>query len=167
MADLPGGWVRFDATGEAIGPGTTSAQIAATEVGRHAATHFTGDGSRLVLGRLEIGGQRFDVTAHFTAGRLARLELFAPLAADGRSWSDWSHQGEMARKHVHERWAAAYFGRPMEPKPIEVEGLTQPGGVVPFEVGEDYPRHARFEWGEVLSWYDGKAGQAGLAVSYV
>ena len=37
MADLPGGWVRFDATGEAIGPGTTSAQIAATEVGRHAA----------------------------------------------------------------------------------------------------------------------------------
>lgn len=159
-----GGFLRFDATGEALGPGMTAAQFAATKVGNHAATHFTGDGARIALGHLEIGVRRFDVTVRFKDGKVAGVELFAPLAGDGKDWSDWTLKGEMERKRVHEEWAAAYFGRAMEPRPIEMEGLKEP--VVPYEITGEYPRHARFAWGEVASWYDSKGGQAWMTVAY-
>ncbi|MGH7131365.1 MAG: hypothetical protein ACREJO_05410 [Phycisphaerales bacterium] len=158
------GFLRFDATGESLGPGMTAAQFTATKVGNHAATHFTGDGARIALGHHEIGGRRFDVTVKFMDGKVAGVELFAPLAGDGKDWSDWTLKGEMERKRVHEEWAAAYFGRAMEPKPIEMEGLNGP--VVPFEITGEYPRHAKFAWGEVASWYDSKGGQAWMSVVY-
>ena len=158
------GFLRFDATGEAVGPGMTAAEFAATKVGHHAATHFTGDGARIALGQEVVGGRRFDVTVRFKDGEVAGLELIAPLGSDGKSWSDWTLNGEMERKRVHEEWAAAYFGKVMEPKPIEMEGLSGP--VVPFEINGEYPRHAKFGWGEVASWYGSKGGQAWMTVGY-
>jgi hypothetical protein len=70
----------------------------------------------------------------------------------------------MARKAWAEEWAARVFGKELTIKPIVMEELPEP--VYPAMPGPEHPRHAVFEWGEVSSYFDSKAGFAGLWVRY-
>lgn len=147
MPPSPAGYLVFDETGESVGPATTAAAAQALRIFARARLHLGGGKARLSIDRCLIGGRPFNITLHFDGPRLARIDLFALQAADGKSWNDWTRENEMARKAAHEAWAEAAFGRPLTIKPH-----LMPEPVFPFDPGPDHPRHAVFDWGEVTSY---------------
>jgi hypothetical protein len=84
------------------------------------------------------------------------------MTGDSEGWAGWSQERERARKETAEAWAKEVFGREMEVKPYELEGAV----IVPFEQHWDTARRAKFPWGEITSYFDGKAGFSGMAIQY-
>ena len=78
------------------------------------------------------------VVLQFHGEHLVSLSLAHGAARFGSSWSDWSHERQLARKAFHERWLSAELHAP-------------PG---------DYP------WGSISSHYDDKGGFSSITIQY-
>jgi hypothetical protein len=147
--------------GDDLGPGTKALDFARTGSGLAASLHVAGGESVFTLSEAAIAGARFHARIRFVWDDLRRVELVMTASPDGRRWPEWTHDGELSRKAAHEAWAGAVFGRAMPIRPV-----LAPEPVMPAAPGPEHPRHIRFDWGEVVSWYDGKAGAASLMVFY-
>lgn len=91
-----------------------------------------------VLAPIPLGETDLMVTLHFYGEQLVRLEISHGAARFGRSWADWSREGELARKAFHEQWLADKVGVNLGP----------------------------YAWGEISSQYDGNGGCSYLQVSF-
>ena len=109
-----------------------------------------------ILGRDAICG------LEFKGGRLARVSIFVRLPGDGASWDDWTFEQEMRRKRAHDDLARDLFGNGLALRPMDVNGKA----ILPLDPGPEYPRHAVFDWGEVVSGYDSKGGMAEMWIAY-
>lgn len=158
------GAITLDATGERLGPRTTAEEFAHLRAAPGAPISVGRGRSRAELARVAAHGAEFRLAALFEGATLARLEMVMLRATDGGSWADWSPQAEMARKANHEAWAARVFGAALAPKPLALDRHGQP--IVPEPLTWEHPRHAVFDWGEVVSSYDSKAGMSVLVVRY-
>lgn len=139
-------------------PGDIEAALAHTGV----QARYDRDATRLSLREADILGRRCTVELEFAASRLRRVSIFAHLATDARDWSGWTFEQEMARKRAHDDLAAAIVGAPLTPLPIDVNGKA----IAPLAPGPEYPNHARFDGGRVVSGYDSKGGMAQMWIDY-
>ncbi len=153
--------VFVDPAGE-ISPAIGARAFARTQLGQEAGMKLDGMRTRFFLDRAVIGGHAFRVEISYEGERLDRVELFLHLPGDKAGWDGWTEANERQRKEAAETWARQIFGKEMEVKPFELDGEE----IVPFEVKWDTVRRAKFEWGEVLSYFDAKAGFSGVAVKY-
>lgn len=127
--------------------------------------HLSAEGCTCRLAERRIGGHAFHVTLTFGPdARLASIDLFPVRPGDAAGWSGWTLEQEMDRKRWAESWAERTFGTPLTIKPFELE--TSPEPILPANPGPEHPRHAVFAWGEVCSYFDSKAGFAGLWIRY-
>ncbi|MEM6750202.1 MAG: hypothetical protein AAGA57_02620 [Planctomycetota bacterium] len=142
MLSLDTGDITFEEPAVALGPGLTLDAFRDGPAGRSAKLHVANDPytSWKLAGphALELS---FRVTAWFHAQRLYRVHLLAvdpttENTASG-SWDDWSEAQEMQRKTSHDRWMARHTGG-----------------------------QSLFDWGEVVSRYDDRAGMAFLDIRY-
>jgi hypothetical protein len=160
-AGLESGVLTFDRTGEAIGPAITCRDFAESKEAKSGTLHLASGRSIFELKNCTIAGARFHARIEYHWETIHRIDLMMTRSSDGTSWSDWNYENEMARKRSHESWSAALIGRPLELKPY-----LMPEPVIPYNAGEDHPRHAVFPWGELLSYYDSKGGGSYLALCY-
>lgn len=145
-----------------IAPGLTFSDFESFGASKLASMNYWGGGINAKLDRCDVHARRVTIELTFTNHILARTSLFVHLATDGKDWSDWTLAQEMARKLEHEALALALFGVALAPKPMDVNGKP----VFPLELTPEYPRHAAFTWGEVVSGYDSKGGMAIMWIAY-
>lgn len=158
MTATADGNLRLDDLDLIVGARTRSADFAESLASK-GKIRYAAEFTEVELGATRLQGTPCAaVTLRFEGPTLARIDIMLPLAGDEKGWANWTMEGEMSRKASHEAWARHVFGRELEPKQIE--------GIIPFEVGADYPRFAAFPWGEVVSYYDSKGGFAYLCVRY-
>lgn len=145
--------------GQTIGPRTLSADFAESKAAAKGKIRYAGDFTEVELGACKLQGTKCAaVTLRFQGPKLARIDVMLPITGDEKGWANWTMDGEMRRKAAHEKWGEELFGVKLEP--------AQMDGIVPFEVGADYPRSAKTPWGEIASYYDSKGGFAYLCVHY-
>lgn len=158
---LESGILSFDHTGETIGPALGCRAFAETQAAKAGSVHVAAGRSTFELRNCTIAGARFHARIEYLGESLQRIDLMMLSGRDGASWADWTRANEMARKRAHESWAAAAIGRELLLKPY-----LMPEPIIPFDAGEDHPRHAVFPWGELLSFYDSKGGASYLSLCY-
>jgi hypothetical protein len=159
------GELFFDESGETLGPSTTVNSFEATALRKLSSLHLSPDRATCKLAERRIFGDSFNVSLTFVGQRLQTIDLFPNRPGDAQGWSGWTKEKEMARKAWAEEWAARVFGKPLTIKPFVLEELPEP--VFPATPGPEHPRHAVFDWGEVCSYFDDKAGFAGLWIRYI
>lgn len=153
------GTLILNDTGEAIGPVTTAADFAQSKAASRGMTSYGTEQTEVEFKPCLVSGTRFAAASLIFRGpRLSHIDMMLPIDGDERGWDNWTMQNEMSRKAAHESWAERAFAVQLLHKPIE--------GIVPYEPGPDYPRHAITPWGEVISYYDSKGGFAFLRVRY-
>lgn len=158
------GALFFDETGEWIGPETTLASFETTKLRALTSVQVGVDKATCKLAERRLFGASFNVTLTFVGERLRRVDMFPNRPDDAKGWDGWTHESEMTRKTWAEEWAARIFGKPLGIKPIVLPDLPEP--IYPAKPTPEHPRHALFDWGEVASYYDSKAGFAGLWIHY-
>ena len=158
------GDLYFEETGESVGPETTPGSFETTKLRKLGSLHLSPDLSTCKLAERRIFGESFNVTLTFRGQHLSNVDLFPNRPGDAKGWAGWTREIEMARKAWAEQWAARVFGKKLTIKPIVLDELPEP--VYPATPGPEHPRHAVFEWGEVSSYFDDKAGFAGLWIRY-
>jgi len=124
--------------------------------------NYHGHGVSVRLDGRDVLGRPAIVGLEFRAGSVERAWICLRLPGDGKDWSDWTLEQEMARKRAHDELAFALFGAALTLRPMDVGGKP----VLPLFPGPEYPNHARFTWGEVVSGYDSKGGAAEMWISY-
>jgi hypothetical protein len=147
----------------AIDPALSARAFAETSLGRTCSMHVEPARTRFLLDRAVLHGLSFGLEITYEADRLARVDLAAKMLGDAKGWDGWTEEGERRRKHSGEMWAEVAFGRTLEPKPLLLEDGTE---IVPFERTWKDPLHLKFPGGEVISYFDSKAGFAGVVVTY-
>lgn len=156
------GELRFDTTGEVVGPMTVFEDLVRLRAARGARTRLGGGLTEVTVGIQPIMGAEFQAIVRFRSDRLYEIELIMVETETGQRWPEWTLENELARKSAHERWAARAFQAPMELLPF-----PGPERIVPAEPLPEHPRGASFGWGTVTSYYEGKAGFAWMVVRYV
>lgn len=147
-----------------VGPGTTLAQVDQTGTGRTVGRRRFGDEIHLSFVNLLIADTRFHATLKFRHERLYAIDLFLPQPDDGASWEDWNESSERLRRSAGEAWVRQVFDREMTIKPfVDDQTGTE---IMPALPDANHPRYARFDWGEIVSYYDPRAAQAGLLIRY-
>jgi hypothetical protein len=96
--------------------------------------------SRYAFMPVIIGGESFAADICFNAGRLFSVGLAVMRPEFGLSWSDWSEEGEMARKRFHD-------------------------SLLDSVLGGDW-REQRFTWGSVYAEFDPRSSGSSIQVSY-
>jgi hypothetical protein len=161
----PDGSLYIDGSADPIAPRMTLDAFERSTVRAGASLHLSADGCTCKLAERRIAGNAFHLTLTFGPDtRLASIDLFPVRPGDERAWSGWTLEQEMDRKRWLEAWAAQTFGAPLRVKPFELD--TSPEPIYPTTPGPDHPRHAVLPWGEVCSYFDSKAGFAGLWIRY-
>src|SRR5262249_44782961 len=145
------GELKFDRTGESIGPATTPALFSAMKLAESGKIEMAVTRSICKLGDQSVWGREVIVTLEFGGAQLSAVELCVRLPGDTAGWDGWTHQQEVTRKKTGEEWAAVVFGAPLTLKSFQIDGRS----ITPTETPES-ARHAVFAWGEVGSYYDGK-----------
>ena len=90
------------------------------------------------IGSHEISGLIFSVTVYFYDELLESISMSSVNDELGASWADWSEQKELERKEIHDRWLKNILGK----------------------------ASSHYEWGEVWSGYDSKAGFSSIEIRY-
>ena len=85
----------------------------------------------------EISGLVFFISLWFFGEQLEFISL-ATDDGSNRSWSNWSKEAEIKRKSIHDRWLASLLG----------------------------PAPYLYNWGEIMSVYDPKAGDSSIIIRY-
>lgn len=152
----------FDAPAGELSPTATCREFADTPLGRAAALRLEGSRTHFHLPDSTLLGERFDVDIVFEAQHLARVELTLKLPTDAQGWSGWSEESERQRKIRGEAWIARLTGAPADILPLEIDGTS----VIPFEKNWDLPRGLRASWGGITSYFDAKAGFAGILIRF-
>ncbi len=158
------GELYFDETDEVIGSHTTPDDFDKMKLRKFGAVHLSPGRSTCKLAERRLFGESFNVTLTFVGRRLREVDLFPNRPGDAGGWSGWTLEAEMARKAWGEEWAARVFAKELSIKPFVAPELSRP--VYPATPGPEHPRHAVFDWGEVCSYFDDKAGFAGIWVRY-
>ena len=159
------GVLRLDESGYPLGPATTLSELDAARPFGPGSRRRYGDETYVTLSSQPLNGQVFKITLVFDPDRLAAIDLFLPMAGEGASWADWSLDGERARRAAAEAWAERVFGQVFAIKPyVDPETGRQ---IMPFDPDREHPKHLRFGWGEVISYYDSKGGMSGMRVRYI
>lgn len=157
--------------GVTLRPGMTYRQFADEAAPDGHSARFEPGETIVTVRRAALHGRVCTLDLHFRSQRagtdvqdaaLTRVRIFAHLEGDGSDWSDWTLEQEMRRKREHDALALDLFGQALTPRPIEVNGKD----VKPMFPDEQWPRAARFPWGEVVSGYDSKGGQSVMWVAW-
>lgn len=158
---LPSGNLRFDSTGELVGPGTCSSDFAQLRIAASGEVRVGPDRTEMHYQRESLSGGIFTVAIGFVGPRLGSIELFLHRPGDEAGWEGWSEQSELQRKADQEAWIECTFGRPLRIRPVRLDDRD----IVPADTPAA-ARHAEFEWGEVASFYDDKGGNAFVRIRY-
>ncbi len=158
--------LKLDSGGE-IRPGDSIRDVAAAIGAITHGVHSGPGGERLTIPSVQIGGVWFHCVLRLDDGRVSSAEL---LAGESQLPSrEWSRENELARKRIHESWAAKVLGRELVVRPVELEAENPgdpPMRITPAFTGPETPMHAECAWGEVLSVLDEKACQASLIIRW-
>jgi hypothetical protein len=156
------GMLDVEAPEGTIDPRMGARAFAETPLGKECGKKLEGMRTHFYLERAQLSGRAYRVEIIYEGEALSHVDLFLHMWGDAEGWAGWSEQRERSRKEQAEEWAKKAFGKAMEVKPFELEGET----VVPFEVKWDTARRLKFEWGEVVSYFDSKGGFSGMGVHY-
>ncbi len=140
MLDAANGQLAFESIGVTISPTLTRDAFLATTWGA-AAEHWVTNEPWHSWRLAEVApsnGIDLIVVLFFHEQTLRSVELCHSDPKFGTSWEDHSMEKEMARKDSHDAWLAACIGEAR-----------------------------KFDWGEVFSAYDQKAGNSGIVIKYV
>ena len=126
--------------GTVVGPGVTRSAFLASSLADGASELIVNEPHASWSVARAITGRPFRLGLFFEAARLTMVVGALDESEFGREWSDWSREGELARKAAHEAWLA-----PADPA---------------IGDGRDYP------WGFVASVLDEKSGGAEIVIRY-
>jgi len=99
-----------------------------------------GDGtySRYELGRQKIGDDIFLVSLIFDNDKIDMLTISFIIDNETSSWDTWSEETEIFRRELNSKWLYKYLGSP------------------PY----------KYDWGEISSDFDAKAGFSYITIRY-
>jgi len=163
MQDLKPGVLVVEEPSGVIDPQLGSREFGETPLGQVCGLRLDGMRTRYFMEDAVLGGQAFKVEIVYDGERMERVDLCVKMPGDKKGWDGWTEEGERRRKGLGEAWIAKAFGATADAKPITMEDGVE---VVPFENAWDSPRRVLFHGGEVVSYYDSKAGFAGVVVRY-
>lgn len=122
-----------------IGPHLSRSEFLSFPVGKAAKVVVKNEPScSCNIGRHEISGLLFIVTVYFYNELLESISMSSVNDTSRESWSDWSEEKELKRKEIHDHWMKKLLGN----------------------------TSSHYEWGEVWSGYDAKAGFSSFEIRY-
>jgi hypothetical protein len=154
--------LQFDDPAGVLDPSVSCRAFAETSLGRAAGVRLEGERTHFLLDRCLIGGKTFQADILFESQQLSRVELFLVLPNDKKGWENWTQAAEQRRKQQGEAWIQTAFGQAPVVEPLEIDGQK----VVPFQPEWDYARILHTNWGKATSYFDSKAGFAGILLLY-
>lgn len=157
------GQLRFDATGECVGPGTRYSEFANTRTGKLLTKRTWRETVYAEVSRESLEGMELQISLEFENDQLVRVNLFVPQAGDSKGWDGWTKEGETARQRAGEAWIEKTFGQKPTLKPYISDTGKE---IIPAMPVENHPRYLKFPWGEVVSYFDSKGGFPGVTVKY-
>lgn len=152
----------FDSPAGQLAPTVTCREFSESPLGRAAALRLEGLRTHFRLSDCVLLGETTEVDIVFETQRLASVELFLKLPIDTKGWGSWSEESERLRKSRGEAWIARLTGTAPEIVPLEIDGIS----VIPFEKNWDLTRGIRADWGIITSYFDAKAGFAGILIRF-
>ena len=137
--DPGSGTITLDDRGE-LRPATTRASFLASPLAQGAMTLVLNEPHASWAIARTIAGRPFRIALYFEADRLAMLTLALAEPEFGRSWADWSSEGEERRRAAHDAW------------------LTEADASI--GTGREY------DWGFVSSIFEERSGGSEIVIRY-
>jgi hypothetical protein len=138
MIDKKSGELVIESVPLRIGPHLSRTEFLSLPVGKSASIVVKNEPfCSYSIGTHEISGLLFTVTVYFYGELLESVNL-SSVENESTSWSDWSEQKELEKKEVHDRCLKNLLGK----------------------------ASSHYNWGEVWSGYDSKAGFSSIEIRY-
>ena len=138
MIDKKSGEIVIESIPLRIGPRLTRTEFLSAPIGKSASIVVKNERyCSYNMGRHEISGLVFAVTIYFYNELLESVSI-SSVDHESASWSDWSEQEELEKKEMHDLWLKKLLGK----------------------------ASSHYQWGEVWSGYDSKAGFSSIEIRY-